>query len=172
MSESALAPGGFVEFLDFHKRCGRDRQDQHLCDPHSTLHDKIGLAEIDQRHLHLAAIIRVNRSRRVHQCNSMSTGQPTSRPHLRLVAGRQCHRETARDKAYFTRFKGLIGQYSRMQVKTRRVFGHPHGQRQAGGIFEPLYLYRYRARHLGFSIERRLDRRGERLPERWRLRQI
>ena len=47
------------------------------------------LAEIDQEHLHLAAVVGVDRAGRVEHGDAVPEGEAGARPHLRLEAIRQ-----------------------------------------------------------------------------------
>src|SRR4051812_29998770 len=53
----AAAARRLVQLVDLDQVHRRNRQDQHLRNPHATLDGKCGAAEVDQRHHHLAAII-------------------------------------------------------------------------------------------------------------------
>ena len=53
-------------------------------------------AEIDEQHLDLAAIVAVDRARRIEHGDAVLRGEPRARTHLRLEAVGQCHREAGR----------------------------------------------------------------------------
>ena len=65
--------------------------------PRVDLEDAV--AEIDQDHLDLAAIVRVDRARRVEHRDAVPQREAGARPDLALVAGRELQREAGRDQA-------------------------------------------------------------------------
>src|SRR5262249_20125104 len=107
---------------------------------------------IDQDHLDLAAIVRIDRAGRMQHGDSVLGGEPRTWPYLRLVAGRQCDRESRRHQREFAGGKRLriaLGNGGH-QVETGGLGRLVGRQRQAFGMGEALQFDRdFRAQDAG-----------------------
>jgi hypothetical protein len=82
MAKAAGASGGAVELLHFHDLSAHDRRDHELGDAITRLDSYRMLAQVDQYHLDLAAIISVDCTRRVNETQSLLQGATAARAHL------------------------------------------------------------------------------------------
>ena len=92
-----------------------------LRDAHAARHREILVAEIDQQHLDLAAIVAVDRARRVEAGDAVLEGEAGARPHLALEAFRDFHDQAGRHQRALAR-----------QEQQRPVLRHGGAQVHAG----------------------------------------
>ncbi len=104
-TEAACTAHGLGHFADLCYAHLRHRRDHHLGDPHAAGNHEILLAEIDQQHLHLTAIIAVDRAGRVEAGDTVLEGETGARPDLRLEARRHLEDEAGRHQRAFARSK-------------------------------------------------------------------
>src|SRR5476651_63908 len=74
-----------------------------LCNSHAAGDAEGFLAQIDENHAHFAAVIGVDRARRVGHRDAVLGGQPGSRAHLGLEAHRKGNRNAGRHDAPYER---------------------------------------------------------------------
>src|SRR6267142_884665 len=98
VTEASSGARRLAQLLDFVPRDAHDRRDDELCDAHAAADGKRFATEIDQRHANLAAIVGVDRRRRVRQADAVLHGEPRPRPHLTLEAVRNRHLESRRNE--------------------------------------------------------------------------
>ena len=73
------------------------RREHELRDPHAARHRKRLRPEIDQDHLHFAAIIGIDRARRVQHRDRVTERETRARAHFALKAARKFEREPGRE---------------------------------------------------------------------------
>jgi hypothetical protein len=138
-TEAAIAALSVIEHLRFHERHRRDRRHHQLGDPVAAPDGERLGPVVDEDHPHLAAIIGIDRTRRVEHRHPVVERQSRARPHLPLVAGRQGEREPAGDR------RPLAGpQHDRFarakrgeQVRARRARRLRLGRGEAPSVFQP-----------------------------------
>src|SRR5438552_13725513 len=99
MSKPSMPALRRVEFINFNELHLWHRQDQHLRDAHAALDGETLWPEIDQRHLHFAAIVAVDGAGRVDHGDAEAARESSSGSNLCFVTMRNCHREAASDQA-------------------------------------------------------------------------
>ena len=107
-----------------------------LRDPHAAIDGDGRPSEIDQRDLHLAAVVGVDRARCVHDGQAMFGGQARPRPHLRLVALGYGHRKPAAHQRNRSRLNHHRRAHCGVQVhgrRVRRLIGGQRACRRRGG---------------------------------------
>ena len=92
-------------------------------------------AAVLQDHLHLAAVIRVDRARRIRQREPVPQGQAGARPYLSFDARRELEHQPRRDEATLTGGQDEIRLCGR-QVVARRAGRLPRGERQIGVVWK------------------------------------
>ncbi len=102
----------------------------HLGDAVSPPDDEGRRTVVDQDHPDLAAIIRVDRARRVDQRHAVFQGQPAPGPDLGLVPFGKGHRDARRDQLPFPGEDRRLLCNRREQIHPRRLLRHVGGQRQ------------------------------------------
>src|SRR5262249_30747651 len=78
MAEAPAAARCGGQLHDLVPRHAHDRRDDELRDPHTARHVKRRVTEIDDRHANLAAVIRIDRRRRVRHADAVLHGKPRS----------------------------------------------------------------------------------------------
>ena len=109
-----------------------DGRDDELCNAHAP-RDRERLApEIDQEHLHLAAVVGVDRAGRVEHGDAVAGGEAGARPHLRLEAIRQLDDEPGRHEGApaWLQDEGRIVRNRRQEIETGGAGGLVARQRQ------------------------------------------
>src|SRR5207245_4282930 len=103
MAEAAAAARTLLKSRNLDQFGARHRRDYQLRDSLAGLgHHRI-LTKVDQYYPDLAAVIRVDSSRRIDQRQSLAQRAPAARPHLALEACGNVDRETGRDRRTFAR---------------------------------------------------------------------
>lgn len=87
-TEAACTAHGLGHFADFGHTHLRYRRNHHLGNPHAAGDDEILLAEIDQQHLHFAAIVAVDRAGRIEAGDTVLEGKSGAWADLRLETRR------------------------------------------------------------------------------------
>ncbi len=111
---------------------------------------KSSRAEIGEDHLHLAAIVAVDRARRVEAGDAVLERQAGARPDLYLIAGRDRHREAGGDRG--ARAGGQHHVLGRDYVHARRARGGIGGSGRSSPCGR-----RLRAIRIGASIRTFLE---------------
>ena len=83
----------------------RDRRDHQLCDPVAGRDRVRGIAEVDEQHLDLAAIVFVDRAGRIRDGDAVLEREARARPHLAFVPRRQRDREAGRHRGARARLR-------------------------------------------------------------------
>lgn len=136
-TEAACTAHGFGHVADLGDAHLRYRRDYHLGNPHSATNDEVLLAEIDQQHLHLAAIVAVDRAGRIEAGNAVLEGEAGAWADLRLEARRHLEDESGRHQRPFSPRKrhGLGVGHRRTKIHASRTGGFIGGQVQSIAIF-------------------------------------
>lgn len=137
-TEAACTAHGLGHFADFGHAHLRYRRNHHLGNPHAAGDDEILLTEIDQQHLHFAAIVAVDRAGRVEAGDTVLEGKSRARADLRLEACRDLEDEAGRHQRPFSRSKRqwLGVRHGGTKIHTCRTGGLIGGQVQSIGIFQ------------------------------------
>src|SRR5690606_6949657 len=104
-AKATCATRGCIKCFHFVKLCLCDRRNDHLGNPRSTLDDETFLPEIDEDHFHFAAIVAIDRTRRIENRDAVLRSKARARAHLRLIALRQRNGEAGRHHRAFTEGK-------------------------------------------------------------------
>ncbi len=104
-AEAAGAARRLADSIDLGDGDLNDGRDDGLCDAHATLDHEGCLAEIDQQHLHLAAIIAVDGAGRVEAGDAVLEGKAGARADLHLKALGHLEDEAGRHQRALTRGK-------------------------------------------------------------------
>ena len=104
-AESALCPLGLGKRVDQAQLGLHDGCDDYLGDPHAALQAESFFPSIEENDLDLAAIIAVDRSRRIEHGHAMFRGQSRTRANLRLVASRQFDAKAGRNQKAVARLQ-------------------------------------------------------------------
>src|SRR4026209_2677221 len=96
-------------------------RDNQLCDPHAAGNNDRFAAEIDQQHLNLAPIVRIDRTGRVEDGETISGSEARTRPHLRFITFGERDRQSCRNESAGARrdCDGAGGRYRSKQVAPR-----------------------------------------------------
>ena len=149
-TEPSCAAVGLVERVGLFKHRLKSRRDNHLGDAVAAIDDEILRAVIDQNHFQLAAVIGVDRARRVDAGYAEFRRKPRARAHLRLPARRQRNRHAGRHHRPFAGFEHhwRTRRRRRAHIAARRQRGFIGRRRQIGAMGEALKLDAGLVRHL------------------------
>jgi hypothetical protein len=102
MAEAPAATSANLESIYFNQLRARDRRYYELRDALAWHNHKRLVAQIDHDHLDLAAIVRIDRSRRIYQRQPVLQSAAAPRPHLTLESRRDLDRDSARNRGSLT----------------------------------------------------------------------
>ena len=133
VAETAGAALSGPELVNLDQLSARDRRDDELCYALLGFNRDRVLTQVDQDDFDLAAIIGVNRARRIHQREPFVECAATSGPHLPLEPGRYFNCNSGRDGGTGERCKDQRFVECRMQINARGMFAliTRHGRTQA-----------------------------------------
>ena len=114
----ALRFGKTIHFFPGHTRYGLD---QHLCDTHAARDGKWVFAMVDQGHANLAAVVGINRARRIGNGDPVFGGEAGAGSDLRFVVGGQGDLDAAGDHDDGASLKGCLAFDSGVQIHPRRL---------------------------------------------------
>src|SRR5436305_5513215 len=141
MARRAEATGGacccwkFVRFDQFNLLVPRDH---HLRDLHAARNAKRRFAEVNDDRRDFAAVVAVDRARRVEQRDAVMQRQPGARANLRFVAFRQRNDDTGRHRQARAGFQFDIPIHCGQQIHPRGTRGSIARQRQVASACEVL----------------------------------
>lgn len=137
-AETACATNRFSDLADLGHKHLRHRRDHHLCDPHAAGDDEILLTEIDQQHLHFAAIIAVDRAGRVEAGNAILESKAGAWADLRLEARWDFENEAGWHQSPLARSKRqwLGVRHGGTKIHAGSAGGFIGGQVQSIAIFQ------------------------------------
>ena len=95
------------------------------------LHREWRATKIDERHLHLTAIITINGARRIWHANPVFRGKSRTRSNLRFKAVWNCHGKSTRNHCNVTGRKCHRRFDAGVEVEARRVLGLVGGELRA-----------------------------------------
>src|SRR5680860_764603 len=135
-AEAALAATCVAQLIGIDDLDTGHRRDDGLGDAVAAPDREALIAEIDQEHFHLAAIVGIDGAGAVQHGDAMLEREARARAHLRLVAVRQFEDEAGRHQHAVAGIKGeraVLGHGSD-QVEARRMRRLIGGQRQAFAV--------------------------------------
>src|SRR6185437_8979445 len=138
-AEAAFPPRGLVELRRLPPVRLADRRDHQLGDAVAAADGEILLAQVDQDHLHLPAIVGVDGAGRVQAGDAGAQSKARAGPHLRFEAGGQGHGEAGghRVTAAGPEDHRLVLRHGGAQVHARGVRGLVGRQRQPLAVRQP-----------------------------------
>ena len=137
-AETSGTAHGLGHFADFGHAHLRHRRNHHLGNPHAAGDDEIVLAEIDQQHLHFAAIVAVDRAGRIEAGDTVLEGKSGAWADLRLEARRYFEDEAGRHQRPFSWSKRqwLCVRHGGTKIHAGSTSGFIGGQVQSIAIFQ------------------------------------
>src|SRR4051812_40063487 len=149
---AAAAVGGGKRGRDNELRL-HHRRNHHLRDALAAANRKRRLAVIDQDDRNLAAVIRVDRARRVQHRDAMPGGKARAWPHLGLIAGWQRDGQPGRHDSVFSgrQDQRRFRRHGRQQIEAGGVSTLIGRQRQAFAMRQLTDVDLHRADHEFFS---------------------
>src|SRR5680860_463158 len=135
-AETAAAALGITQRFRRYDLDTGHRRDDDLGDAIAALNKECLIAEIDQKHFHLATIVGIDGAGTIQYGNAVFEREPRTGPQLRLVAVRQFEDEARRHQhavAGAKRERAVLGHGSD-QVEARRMRRLIGGQRQAFAV--------------------------------------
>src|SRR6185503_7033497 len=122
-AESSASACGFVERCSFYNMSAYNWCDNQLCNPHAAGNNNRFAAEIDQQHLDLAPVVRIDRAGRVEDGKTISGSEARTRPNLRFITFGERDRQSCRNENAGARrdSEGASGRHRCKQVEPRRM---------------------------------------------------
>ena len=120
----------------------RHRREEDLRDALATLDHEGLVAEVDEGHHQLAAVVTVDRSGAVDQRDAVLEGEPRTGTDLPFPVRRDGEGDPARDEPALAgrdRHRGVLGE-GRAEVEARGAFGGPRGEGKALAVMQHLHL--------------------------------
>ena len=144
-TEAACAACGVIELVDFVPRRLRDRREHQLRHAIAPRDGEVLRPVVDQDDLELAAIVAVDRARRIGHGNAMLESETRAGADLYLVACGDRDGQAGRDRVSLSGGDGhiLCGEH----IHPRGAVGCIGGQCQPFAVWQPLELHRNAISH-------------------------